>query len=366
MRVLICGGGAIGAALAYFLALRGLEPLVIERSGVANAASGKSGGFLALDWCDGTALEALARRSFALHEELAESLGNPWGYRRLETLQVLASARGSFGNPAEPEDSAWLSREATVYGRLGTSGTTAQVEPAAFTQGLMTAAVARGGLLREGEVEEILLSDDGSRVRGVAVGGEALEGDSVVVAMGPWSVLACQWLPLPPVFGLKGHSLVFDYRPPGPAQALFVEHEAADGTRDSPEVFPRADGTTYVCGLSSEMPLPLDPADVGADPGAQERLRLSIADVSPDLAQAAVLASGACYRPVTADSLPLLGPVTGVEGAYVATGHNVWGILNAPASGEAMAALIAGDPTGSLDLAAFDPARLPALDVSSG
>jgi len=65
MRVLICGGGVIGASIAYFLSCRGVKATVIERTGIACAASGKSGGFLALDWCDGTPLEALARRSFA-------------------------------------------------------------------------------------------------------------------------------------------------------------------------------------------------------------------------------------------------------------------------------------------------------------
>jgi glycine/D-amino acid oxidase-like deaminating enzyme len=49
MRVIICGGGVIGAAIAYFLSKRGAEPVVIERHEVAGAASGKSGGFLALD-----------------------------------------------------------------------------------------------------------------------------------------------------------------------------------------------------------------------------------------------------------------------------------------------------------------------------
>ena len=46
----------IGAAIAYYLSRRGARPIVVERTGVACAASGKSGGFLALDWCDGTAL----------------------------------------------------------------------------------------------------------------------------------------------------------------------------------------------------------------------------------------------------------------------------------------------------------------------
>ena len=32
---------------------------------------------------------------------------------------------------------------------------------------------------------------------------------------------------------------------------------------------------------------------------------------------------------MTQDGLPLIGRVPQIEGVYVATGHNVWGILNA-------------------------------------
>jgi len=73
MRVVICGGGVIGASIAYFFSCLGVRPIVVESTGVACAASGKSGGFLALDWCDGTPLEQLARRSFELHAELAQN-----------------------------------------------------------------------------------------------------------------------------------------------------------------------------------------------------------------------------------------------------------------------------------------------------
>ena len=69
-----------------------------------------------------------------------------------------------------------------------------------------------------------------------------------------------------------------------------------------------------------------------------------------------------CYRPVTRDGLPLIGRVPGVEGAYVATGHSVWGILNAPATGEAMAELIIDGVAHSVDLSPFDPGRSPPFD----
>ena len=87
MHVLICGGGVIGASIAFFLSRRGVKATVIEHTGVACAASGKSGGFLARDWCDGSPLAPLARRSFALHADLAERIADDWCYRRLIAAQ---------------------------------------------------------------------------------------------------------------------------------------------------------------------------------------------------------------------------------------------------------------------------------------
>src|SRR5215831_17968057 len=71
MHVAICGAGVIGACTAYYLARRGIDVTVVEGTDVAAAASGKAGGFLALDWCAGTPLDVLARRSFELHAALA-------------------------------------------------------------------------------------------------------------------------------------------------------------------------------------------------------------------------------------------------------------------------------------------------------
>src|SRR6266513_5405319 len=94
-HVLVCGAGVVGASLAYFLARRGIAVTVVERSGVACAASGKSGGFLALDWCDDSPLGPLARASFALHTELAREHGSDYGYRRMDTFMMTAREEGA-------------------------------------------------------------------------------------------------------------------------------------------------------------------------------------------------------------------------------------------------------------------------------
>jgi glycine/D-amino acid oxidase-like deaminating enzyme len=360
------GGGVIGTSIAYRLASRGADVIVIERTAIACAASGKSGGFLAMDWCDGTPLMQLARRSFQLHAELAEELGGQWGYRRMTTYSGMIArpsrqpphdARPAPGPAPRP---GWISPDVRINGLLGSASTTAQVRPAAFTAAMMRAAQQRGADLRFGTV--VGLVRRGEDVVGVDCDGVTLEADAVVIAMGPWSVLATQWLPLPPVFGLKGHSLIFETGDAIQPEALFLDYEESPGSILSPEVFPRDDGTTYVCAISSESPLPIDPDRIVPDDGAIDRLRALCGRISPVLAGSRVVASQACFRPVTEDGLPLIGAVPGARGAYVATGHSVWGILNAPATAEAVAELILDGETKSIDVSPFDPARMPALE----
>ena len=363
MHVVICGGGAIGCSIAYFLARRGVRATIVESTGIACAASGKSGGFLARDWCQGTPLDALARRSFDLHAELAVDIADGWGYRRLDTYGGFASRRVSLGQYRSAYPLGWFAPDVAVSQALGSPETTAQVHPGRYTEAMMRAAQALGAELQPGRV--IGLRRDGERIAGIDIeGGETIEANAVVIAMGPWSVLAARWLPLPPVFGLKGHSLVFDTGDQVPAEATFLEYQEETGAVLTPELFPRPDGTVYVCGISGEEVVPLDPARVVPDNGAIYRLEAMCRALSPVLAVAPIVARQACYRPVTGDGLPLIGAVAGVGGAYIATGHSVWGILNAPATGEAMAELIADGAAHTVDLAPFDPARLRPLDPS--
>jgi glycine/D-amino acid oxidase-like deaminating enzyme len=363
MHVVVCGGGAIGCSIAYFLARRGAAVTVVESTGIACAASGKSGGFLARDWCAGTPLDPLARRSFDLHAELAAEIADDWGYRRLDTYGGFAGRRVSLGQFRSAYALDWFAADVALSQALGSPETTAQVHPARYTEAMMRAAQALGAELKQGRVVGLARADD--RITGVEIDdGDIIPADAAVIAMGPWSVLAARWLSLPPVFGLKGHSLVFDTGDRVPPEAVFLEYQEETGAVLTPELFPRPDGTTYVCGISGEEVVPIDPARVRPDGGAIYRLEAMCRALSPVLAAAPIVARQACYRPVTGDGLPLIGKAPGVAGAYVATGHSVWGILNAPATGEAMAELIIDGTARTVDLAPFDPGRLRPLDPS--
>ncbi|HKW92556.1 MAG TPA: FAD-binding oxidoreductase, partial [Methylomirabilota bacterium] len=198
-------------------------------------------------------------------------------------------------------------------------------------------------------------------VAGVVVDGQTLEGDAVVVALGPWTG-RLRGLSLPPVHGLKGYSVTLA-ADDVPAHALFMDYRTADGRALEPEIIPRHDGTVYVCGMADLQPLPDSPEGVEVSEAGCATLARAAGRVSTRLAAAAIERKQACYRPVTDDGLPLIGRVPGVAGAYVATAHGPWGMLNAPATGLALAELITTGAAASVDLRPFDPARLAAATV---
>ena len=352
-HVVVCGAGVIGAAVAYYLTRRGAAVTVVERTGVACAASGKSGGFLALDWCDGSPVGPLARLSFALHAGLARELPADYGYRRMDTYALAAREQGGVAGGHRIPAPSWIDGPAVVAGVLGSFETTAQIHPARFTAALLDAARAHGAELRQGVVERVAAG--GGVVSGVTVDGETLRADAVVLAMGPWTGRV-GGLTLPRIQGLKGYSITLA-APGVPAHALFMDYRSADGRALEPEIVPRPDGTVYVCGMADRQPLPESAEGVEVSDAGCAVLARAAAQVSASLAAAPVERRDACYRPVTEDGLPLIGRVPGTAGAYVATGHGPWGMLNAPGTGLALAELIVDGRARALDLAPFDPER---------
>jgi glycine/D-amino acid oxidase-like deaminating enzyme len=189
----------------------------------------------------------------------------------------------------------------------------------------------------------------------VRVDGETVEADAVVLALGPWTSRVAGRR-LPRVSGLKGYSVTLAGADL-PAHALFVDYRTADGRALEPEIVPRPDGEVYVCGMADHAPLPEAPEGVEVNDAACEVLARAAGRVSTALAKATITRRQACYRPVTDDGLPLIGRVPGLVGAYVATGHGPWGMLNAPATGLALAELITQGASALVDLESFDPAR---------
>ena len=354
---MVCGAGVIGAAVAYFLAVRGATPIVVERARPGAAASGRAGGFLALDWNDGGALQPLARASYELHAELAATLPD-YGYRTVETLLVAGMDEGDvtpYGKLPNPQ---WLDGNVALHSVIGTTATTAQVTPMEFTRVLIEAAVEHGASLVTGVVEGLDLGGGDGAVQGVLVDGERVPADTVVLALGPWMARAQAWVALPLIHGLKSASITL--AADIPAQAVFGDYLTHDGRKLTPEIYPRPNGEVYVNGFPETAPLPDDPDAIQPSAFGCDELQRIAAAHSSILAAAPVTSRRACYRPVTTDGVPLIGPVVGAPGVYVATGHSAWGILNAPATGRMIAEMILDGHSHSVDATPYAPNRLPA------
>lgn len=105
----------------------------------------------------------------------------------MDTFLLAARERGAVTGGHRVPAPAWLDDAAAVTAALGSTETTAQVHPGRFTVALLDAAQARGCSLRIGVVESVVQRD--GTVHGIVVDGRAIEGDAVVLAMGPWTDL---------------------------------------------------------------------------------------------------------------------------------------------------------------------------------
>jgi D-amino-acid dehydrogenase len=78
--------------------------------------------------------------------------------------------------------------------------------------------------------------------------------------------------------------------------------------------------------------------------------------VAPGLGPAEVREIRVGLRPFTADGLPVLGPVPGVRGAFLVTGHGPTGLTLGAYSGRVVARQMLGEPPGT-DLEPYSIAR---------
>ena len=62
------------------------------------------------------------------------------------------------------------------------------------------------------------------------------------------------------------------------------------------------------------------------------------------------------WRPITWDSLPIIGRIPGLDNVVLATGHHMLGMTMAPATGRLVAEIVGGR-TPHIDPAPFSPAR---------
>ncbi len=373
MRVVIIGGGIIGALIALRLKDLGAEPVVLERKRLGAEASWAGAGILCpiQPWLYPDAFTHLVEASLALWPSLAEELRERGGmeieffrtgmlvpFARAddpECEEALAWSR-RFGWRVEDISGEALQREEPLLAPQIQRGLlwpdVAQARNPRVLKAARTALVRAGVELRE-RTEVVELVRDGDRIGGVRTrSGEMLAAQAVVLAAGAWSGrLGKRFGIALPVEPVKGQIVLVRARP-GLLRHI-VKHARVYAV-------PRKDGRVLV-GATMER------ADFDRRPTQEARAALlgAVHEILPGLLAWPIERQWTGFRPGSPDGLPFLGPVRAHPGLWVATGHYRNGVLLAPITAEIIAHWIAGKSP-ALDMAPFAPERPVQADARLG
>jgi D-hydroxyproline dehydrogenase subunit beta len=332
--VVVIGGGIVGTSAALHLAQAGASVTLLEAEVVAAAASGRNAGSIQHP-LDAVRAE-MYEESVAIHRRLGVIGEQAAGLLAVGPEAVAVDAFPGLRAETLRDDDLRAIEPELAAGLTGVliSGTGYPAHPAAATRALAAAARAAGARIEEGVRAAPEVRD--GRVVGVVVDGtgERRPAGAVLVAAGPWSSALVDpsgaWRPVRALWGVTVQIAL-----PGDRR---VRHRVEEWDDE------------FVTGVQFEA-TPLDgvavlgasrSADVPDEAALAQEIRTRAARFLPVVAQAAVVATATCGRPVTADGLPLLGPVPDVDGLHVAAGHGPYGISLGPASGRMAADALLG------------------------
>nr|WP_246220616.1 FAD-dependent oxidoreductase [Phytoactinopolyspora mesophila] len=359
VRVIVIGAGIAGASVAYPLAAAGADVVVVDDAQPGRATSAGAG--IITPVSARPVGEAKSRIMFAAVEHYLDLV------RRFEESGLSDHSYGVTGELIAAFDNDELRRLSEVAeraeartGRYGTAGVgvpklfsrqdvherfpllpgvlggvwlpdVARVDGRIIRDHLMTLAAQLGAQVLQGRAELVF---DGSRVSGVRVPGEFLEGDHVVLAAGAWSEALVETTGLDlPVYPQRGQ--ILHLRIPGGSTLPVISVFRGIYLLSFP-------GDRVVIGATRED-------DSGfathATAGGVDMLIRKALGVVPSLQRAEWLEVRVGIRPASRDGEPLLGPAPGIDGLWLATGFGPQGLTLAPYSGRLLAEAIMGEKT---------------------
>ncbi len=388
LDAIVVGGGLLGAALAWMLAGEGAAVALLERDELNQHASGQNAGSLhfQLEYrmvengieAARTAAEAMplhleaARHWAALGDELGESVGvvQKGGLMLAETaeqarvLEQKTTIEREWGLDVRLLDAGEARELAPYLSDSVVAAAYCPIEGKADTR-IAGPALARGAARRGADVrtrtEVVGMRRDGGRWRVDVVERTPagprhaqLTADTIMLAGGVWTTRLGELLgaALPTIPLALTMSVT---APTAPLVPHLVQHA---GKRLSLKQTP--DGTVLIGG---GWPALLPVAEDGTPlldrrpsllPSSLAGNAAAAIGVVPGTARLPVVRSWVGTTTITPDQLPLVGPVRGCPGVFVATGGSAFTL--GPSFARSLVDL-AGGRTPGVDLAPYDPQR---------
>jgi len=353
-RVTIVGGGVIGCFLAYRLALEGVPVTVLERQHVGSGATGASAGNVQPGVMGGIVdaqgiLGTLGAQSLRLHRAFLPAIKEDSGldpldhevqyfYAAMDEHEVAETRQFTTALQEQSLRAEWIDGSAAraLESRLAPNilggalhQDCFQMDAYRFVSALSQAAQRRGAGVQQGEV--VGLQRTGERVTGVVLkDGTLIESETLVLTMGAWTGVAlAQWLglsvPIGPYPLQKLH-----VRPAGPLPRCAVRWGDVN-------MVARRDGMVHVGSKHDPTGFEARPTDEGRH-WMLERFQT----VFPSL-PAEVVEARAGLGAATPDRTPIVGPVPGCAGLYVAVPSTNGFLLSAVMADILTALLVRGE-----------------------
>jgi D-amino-acid dehydrogenase len=214
-------------------------------------------------------------------------------------------------------------------------------DPGRYVKDLATHVETTGGRFIKGEVTDVVRDSGG--VAGVRVAGETIPCSAVIVAAGAWSAPLARRLGVNvPLESERGYHLELwnpNLMPRSPVMIASGKFVATP-----------MEGRLRLAGIVEFGGL-----DAPASNAPFELLMKNIKAAIPSLKWEDVT-KWMGHRPAPADSIPLIGEVPGIKGAFLGFGHHHVGLTGGPRTGRLLAQLVSGR-TPNLDLAPYAPSR---------
>jgi glycine/D-amino acid oxidase-like deaminating enzyme len=377
LPIVVIGAGIVGAATAFFLSRASIAVRLLDASAPAAAASGAA---------DGAVSVASKKPGPLMHA----ALGGISVYRELEASGVLAGAfksRSTLILAQDDAEAAVLEHHAAALTGAGVcvdwmADAVLRQRVPVLSRGIRAAAEVRGeghaigyqvverlirtaGLRvdRNCRVEALLYSPDGTRVVGAETGQGRIDAAGVVLAAGGGSaaLIGLEKVLMP----RKGQLLVTERAgalngalPGSLMSCRYLMSKATTQTVGAPS--PRGFGLVidplrtgqFLIGGTREDEIEATDNDIDA----VRRLLSDAVTVLPGLAGLRLLRAFAGVRTATADGMPLVGRMPGVDNLFVATGFEGDGICLGPLTGKIISGLVIGQSP-EIDISSFDPER---------
>jgi sarcosine oxidase subunit beta len=364
--IIIIGGGVQGASLAFHLAQRKVQVIVIEKQFVAAGATGRSSGLVRMHY-DTQVESRLAWESFRYFRNWKEMVGGECGFTRtgflqiasreqVEALRVNTAMLQSVGIPA-------FIVTADDVKRLAPSFLTDDFDIAAYepesgyampsdtANALMTAAREHGcRLLQDCTVTGIQVA--GNKIAGVATTQGDYSAPVVVNAGGAWAGRINKMVGLDLPLDTWQHETLFVMRP---SEIALPHPTVIDFPHD---MYFRPEGRLTLVGLEDGNPLGQSP-DGDADHARQEFVERAIDRICrriPAMEHGSLQSAHSGFDGITPDQHPIMG-AAGPEGYYLDCGYSGTGFKTSPATGLCMSELILDGSFKTVDVSIFAPDR---------